>query len=661
MNRNIKHGLTVIYCFIGLLFLTSIGLYLCRNQLLHYIADKKIQKIESEYNLSIHYDKLQFNGIREIELNKFSVVPLQRDTLLNLNLMKLKLNVFPLLFGNVEINDMALDKLALTFIKRDSISNYDFLFKKKNSDSTQVKKRSYSDRVNSLLNLFYNYLPENGTLNNILVSYQKDNHILSCTLPTFRIKDDRFSNEITIKEDNNTPQLWKAAGELNHSSQTMEVALSALSPYNKITVPILDRRFKAHVTFNSLVYRMSKTKHFGLVQLSGKAMIGGLEIFHKALSPEVIYLNKGLLAYNINVGSNYIELDSTSNVQFNELQFNPYIKAEKNDKKWHFTLSVDKPWFPSEQLFSSLPQGLFGNLKGIQTNGQLSYHFLLDIDFAHLNALKFHSSLNQRNFHILNYGATNLGKMNGEFMYTAYDNGRPVRTFPIGPSWEHYTPLDSISPLLKMAVLQSEDGSFYSHRGFRQETLRNALIYDLKVKRFARGGSTITMQLVKNVFLNRSKNIARKLEEALIVWLIENKNITSKNRMFEIYLNIAEWAPMTYGIHEASEYYFNKRPSQLSLEESIFLASIIPKPKHFTSSFTTDSIGNIKLKSYMSGYYRLIARLLARRGLIDRTKADSIKANVELNGRAHERFAKKDSAAIINEEEKKVLELEKEK
>jgi hypothetical protein len=83
MNRNIKHGLTVIYCFIGLLFLTSIGLYLCRNQLLHYIADKKIQKIESEYDLSIHYDKLQFNGIREIELNKFSVVPLQRDTLLN--------------------------------------------------------------------------------------------------------------------------------------------------------------------------------------------------------------------------------------------------------------------------------------------------------------------------------------------------------------------------------------------------------------------------------------------------------------------------------------------------------------------------------------------------------------------------------------------------
>ena len=93
------------------------------------------------------------------------------------------------------------------------------------------------------------------------------------------------------------------------------------------------------------------------------------------------------------------------------------------------------------------------------------------------------------------------------------------------------------------------------------------------------------MQLVKNVFLNRNKNFARKLEEALIVWLIENERLTSKERMYEVYLNIVEWGPLVYGIQEASAYYFNKRPSQLNTEESIFLASIIPKPKHFRSSF----------------------------------------------------------------------------
>lgn len=70
--------------------------------------------------------------------------------------------------------------------------------------------------------------------------------------------------------------------------------------------------------------------------------------------------------------------------------------------------------------------------------------------------------------------------------------------------------------------------------------MREALIYDLQVERFARGGSTITMQLVKRI-LNRNKNFARKLEEALIVWLIETERLTSKERMYEVYLNIAEW------------------------------------------------------------------------------------------------------------------------
>lgn len=139
--------------------------------------------------------------------------------------------------------------------------------------------------------------------------------------------------------------------------------------------------------------------------------------------------------------------------------------------------------------------------------------------------------------------------MSGEFIYTAYENGVPVRTFPIGPSCKHFTPLDSISPILRMSVMQSEDGAFFYHRGFLPDALREALIYDLQVKRFARGGSTITMQLVKNVFLNRNKNFARKLEEALIVWLIENERLTSKERMYEVYLNIVEWGPLVYGIH----------------------------------------------------------------------------------------------------------------
>ena len=72
--------------------------------------------------------------------------------------------------------------------------------------------------------------------------------------------------------------------------------------------------------------------------------------------------------------------------------------------------------------------------------------------------------------------------MSGEYIYTAYENGQPVYTFPVGPSWEHFTPLDSISPLLQMSVMQSEDGAFFYHRGFLPDAMREALIHDLEVR-----------------------------------------------------------------------------------------------------------------------------------------------------------------------------------
>src|SRR6185295_15378504 len=106
-----------------------------------------------------------------------------------------------------------------------------------------------------------------------------------------------------------------------------------------------------------------------------------------------------------------------------------------------------------------------------------------------------------------------------------------------------------------------------------------------KAGKFVRGGSTISMQLVKNVFLTRNKTIARKIEEALIVWLIENNRLSSKERMYEVYLNLIEWGPNVYGIGEASRFYFYKSPADLSLAESIFLAMIVPRPKGFKYNF----------------------------------------------------------------------------
>lgn len=624
----------ILASLLSIILIGALGVFLGRNPLLRHMANKRIVSAEGIYGLSIRYNSLRMKGVDEVELQGLSVVPRDRDTLLTLQTLNIELSFWKLLTGQIEIRQVRMNDLNASFIKANSIANYDFLFRKKETaQEEQTVGGNYAQKIDGMLNLVFAFLPENGELNHIHITERQDSNFLAIDIPALAIKDNRFQTDISIREDERT-QHWAVSGELNRNTHTLKTELHARGK-EQVVLPYITRRFGAELTFDTLAYSLTKERESSdRVILNGKAEINGLHVYHKALSPEIINLDRGQLAYRINVGTNYLEMDSATSVKFNRMDFHPYLKAEKNDTLWHLTASVNKPWFPADDLFSSLPHGLFSNLEGIKTSGELAYHFLLDVDFASLDSLKLESELKEKDFRIVQYGATNLGKMSDEFVYTAYEDGQPVRTFNIGPSWEHFTPLDSISPLLQMSVMQSEDGAFYYHQGFLPKAMREALIHDLKVKRFARGGSTITMQLVKNVFLNRNKNIARKLEEALIVWLIETEKLTPKARMYEVYLNIAEWGPLVYGAYEASAYYFDKRPSQLTAEEAIFLASIIPKPKHFRSSFT----GDMKLKESMAGYYRLIAERLVKKGLLNEHQADSIRPDIKITGEAQKDF-----------------------
>ena len=622
-----------------LLFLLSTGIFIFRGSLLRHIADKRITRLEQRYGLDISYNKLHMKGLNTISIDGLNVGPQKSDSLLSLQSLNIRIGLWKLLWGDIKIKEVRLDGLSLNFIKKDSTANYDFLFLPSSEVTASNESNTstdYTRRINTTLNLLFGLLPGNGELTHLTITERKDRNFVSFRIPRFVIDDYHFQSEITVLEDS-LHQQWNTEGEFNPSERRLHATLHA----PQLTVPYIHRRFGAEVQFDSLTCNFSQEKtNNGLTCLVGQSEVRGLQVYHKRLSPETINLDRGQLDFHVNVSPQAVELDSTSLVRFNTLTFHPYLKAERigkstDKKEWHFIASVRKPWFPSEELFGSLPKGLFENLEGLGTTGQLAYHFLLDVDFSQLDSLKFESELKEKDFRILHYGKTDLGKMSDEFIYTAYENGQPVYTFPVGPSWENFTPLDSIFPLLQMSVMQSEDGAFFYHRGFLPDAMREALIHDLEVRKFARGGSTISMQLVKNVFLNRNKNIARKLEEALIVWLIETEHLTPKARMYEVYLNIAEWGPMVYGIHEAASFYFNKRPSQLSLEESIFLASIVPKPKHFKNSFTADG----RLQESQEGYFRLIAERLAKKEVITDAQAAQVNINnVVLKGVAKSSF-----------------------
>ena len=134
-----------------------------------------------------------------------------------------------------------------------------------------------------------------------------------------------------------------------------------------------------------------------------------------------------------------------------------------------------------------------------------------------------------------------------------------------------------------MAILISEDWAFYSHPGYDESQIREAIEESIESGKLKRGASTITQQVVKNVYLSQEKSIIRKIREIWLATKIEK--VLGKKRIFEIYLNIAEWGEGVFGIRDASRRYFNKSPSELSAKEGAFLAMLLPSPKKYSVSY----------------------------------------------------------------------------
>ena len=141
-------------------------------------------------------------------------------------------------------------------------------------------------------------------------------------------------------------------------------------------------------------------------------------------------------------------------------------------------------------------------------------------------------------------------------------------------------PLDQISPYVKKAVVALEDTDFYSHHGVNPKAIARAVIHDIFAMRFAEGGSTLTQQLARNLFLNQKKHMTRKVAEAVLAIQIEKKY--TKSEILEMYLNQVYWGHNAYGIESASQQYFGKHARELNLAESAMLVGMLQGPEIYS-------------------------------------------------------------------------------
>ena len=635
----------------AVLLLLAFGIFQWkRQQLLDYALREIKARVERKYPVVLALGPARFTDLNTVEIQGMSLVPATRpvDTLLTARRLQASLSIRSLFARRPVFSDLQIQHARLTAHKTATADNFGFLLNKKQPAETEAPRdvsrgRNYGLLLNQVLEAGFGNVPGQADFQDFVVRYDSPHHRILLTMPRLKIEDGNISGRLTASVDSVVNELG-----INGHVEARDYALTArvFGVGGSVQLPYVPRRFGALVSFDTVLVRLTG-KDFtsddagGQLTVRGSLAARNFSLYQPRLGSEDIVVRRGQLDFVATLGRATMALEPGSRVVLNELVFHPEI-AVRLKPKLAVRLRIDSDATPTNAFFNSLPEGMFDVVAGTQGTGTLAYHLKADVDLARVDSLHLDSSLQpSKNFRITRFGVEDLGKLNGDFAYTAYnDRGDSLRTFPVGPSNPNFTRYEDVASYLKSAIMTSEDPRFLTHRGFMEKAFINAAIQDIKEKRFARGGSTISMQLVKNVFLSREKTVGRKAEEMLIVWLIENTRLVSKQRMFEVYLNIVEWGPSkyrwpsgkrgVYGVKEAALFYYGKRPSELNLPESLYLASIIPKPKYYRYSF--NSYGS--LRSSTRYFFKLIADIMANKGLISENDRDNLAYSVNLNGPA---------------------------
>jgi hypothetical protein len=607
-KKYLKIGAWVLGILIVIAVITGSIAYSKREALLQKMIAKAISKANKDYDLDVKIGEAGFSGLSTVHMTNITVVPKERDTLTTISDMTIGVKLWPLIFGNVKLAEMNLHDGKINLVFKDSLTNIDFILKRKKKDNTEKKdKMALSDIANNLLNQILYKVPDDMEIKNLLLTVNdNDTAKLSFMTTTATIDGGMLQSTILVNSNEAT---WHVNGEVKAGKKHFDIMVFADN--KKVELPYLNNKLHAKLSFDTIRTVLKGADYSGDdYKIEGSWSVRNLLINHPRIAANDIVVPEARIDADLLIGSNYLALDSTSTIYLKKAELHPYLKYTLSPNKI-YEVKLQAPEQDAQEILNAFPQGLFESLEGLKVSGKVKYALNFYLDSSQPDSVKFDSGLTPTNFKIVKWGKNNLQKINEPFIYTPYEYGKPMRDIMIGPSNPNYTPLSQVSSNFKNAILTSEDPSFFSHKGFVQESIRKSFAVNFKEKKFVRGGSTISMQLVKNVFLSRKKTLARKAEEILIVWLIENNRLVSKNRMLEVYFNIIEMGQNVYGIGEATRHYFGKSPSELNIGEGIFLANIVPRPKIALFKFRGDG----GLKDYMYNYFQYIGNIMARRGL----------------------------------------------
>ena len=233
------------------------------------------------------------------------------------------------------------------------------------------------------------------------------------------------------------------------------------------------------------------------------------------------------------------------------------------------------------QILTSLPGGFAPTLRGLVLTGKLGVRASFKLDTADLDSTDLQLVMSPLGCKVVHDppAADASTLRNPVTINTISASGEPAR-WELGPANERFRTFDQMSPYVRAAFVASEDNLFFRHDGFDRRMILRALIANLKSGRPIKGASTISQQVVKNVFLSHNRTVSRKFQEAVLTWRMEQR--ISKKRIMELYLNLVELGPGIYGVPLAAQVYFDKRAKFLTPLQTAHLAMLTPSPRRLS-------------------------------------------------------------------------------
>ena len=617
-KRTLRQKIFLALKIIGACFiLLVIGVMVFRDAILQKALVEISDKMDRDYNSTFSVKQARFDGLTTVDMQDIRLVPKKHDTLFVVETIRARVSFWNLLTGNLQLSRLEARNGYVNLVKNENGKNFDAFLPKKDTTKPQSdKKTNYAELAYKILNRALNLVPTDMALENLSLRLDDNGKKARISLIKMSLEDKQLASAIRV-QTNTFTQRWRIAGMADPRNKRTDLRFFNIDT-GKIKVPYFDERYNLKAAFDSIRLKVDNIDMDGdELHIDGFTSISNLQVNHEKIATKDVVIQDAQFHYNLLFGEHFIAVDSASTAQLNRIKFNPYVEYN-NEKDKLYKLKVRIPKMKAQDFIESLPKGLFTHFEGMEAEGHFGYRLRFEYDSSKPNNIILESDLTKEKLKIVKYGEADLAKLNGPFTYRAIINDVPQRPIYVGNANPNYAPLSSITPYLRKAVLTTEDPSFFSHQGFIKEAFRQSIVKNIKTRKFTRGASTISMQLVKNVFLTRDKTLSRKLEEILLVYIMENNRIVSKERMLEVYFNIIEWGPNIYGIGEAAHFYFEKSPSQLSLNECLFLANIIPSPRRFMYQFNSDA----NLKPYARNRDRQVRNLMLRRGVI--TPIDTI-------------------------------------